>query len=92
VLDEAGWHTHISVTGRVAELRDDTGLVDIDRIARHYINQPYPDRVRPRTTAVVDIISWHAWGPTPATDDRVAGEPRPRHHRRRARTRTRQRC
>jgi PPOX class probable F420-dependent enzyme len=63
VLDEAGWHTHVSVTGRVAELRDDTGLVDIDRIARHYINRPYPDRVRPRTTALVDITSWHAWGP-----------------------------
>jgi PPOX class probable F420-dependent enzyme len=63
VLDEAGWHTHVSITGTVAELRDDPGLVDIDRIARHYINQPYPDRARPRITALVDITSWHAWGP-----------------------------
>ncbi|GIH15051.1 PPOX class F420-dependent oxidoreductase [Rugosimonospora africana] len=63
VLDEAGWHTHVSITGTVAELRDDTDLADIDRIAQHYINQPYPDRERPRTTALVDITSWHAWGP-----------------------------
>lgn len=63
VLDEAGWHTHVSVIGTVAELYDDTDLADIDRIARHYIGQPYPDRERPRVTALVDVTSWHAWGP-----------------------------
>ena len=63
VLDEAGWHTHVSVTGTVAELYDDKDLTDIDRIARHYIGRPYPDRDRPRVTALVDILSWHAWGP-----------------------------
>src|SRR5262249_18476504 len=63
VLDEAGWATHVSVTGTVTELREDTGLVDIDRIARHYVGRPYPDRERPRMTAVVDITGWHAWGP-----------------------------
>ena len=63
VLDEAGWHTHVSVTGTVVELRDDPDLHDIDRIARHYIGRDYPDRERPRVTALVDITSWHAWGP-----------------------------
>lgn len=63
VLDEAGWHTHVSVTGTVVDLRDDPDLVDIDRIARHYIGRDYPDRQRPRVTALVDVVSWHAWGP-----------------------------
>jgi PPOX class probable F420-dependent enzyme len=63
VLDEAGWHTHVSVTGTVAEMYDDVDLADIDRVARHYIGMPYPDRERPRVTALVDITSWHAWGP-----------------------------
>lgn len=35
VLDEAGWHTHISVQGRIGEMRADEGLIDIDRLARH---------------------------------------------------------
>jgi PPOX class probable F420-dependent enzyme len=63
VLDQQGWYTHVSLTGAVADLRDDPDLHDIDRIAQHYIGTPYPDRVRPRTTAVIDVTSWHAWGP-----------------------------
>src|SRR3954463_13738968 len=31
VLDFPGWYTHVSVQGRVVELYDDEGLVDIDR-------------------------------------------------------------
>ena len=63
VLDQAGWYTHVSLTGTVADLRDDTDLSDIDRIAQHYVKSPYGERSRPRITAVIDITSWHAWGP-----------------------------
>jgi hypothetical protein len=42
VLDEADWYTHVSITSHVEELRDDTSLADIDRIARHYTGNPYP--------------------------------------------------
>lgn len=63
VLDEAGWHTHVSITGTVVELYDDANLADIDRIATHYIGKPYPDRERPRVTALIEIATWHAWGP-----------------------------
>jgi PPOX class probable F420-dependent enzyme len=63
VLDQAGWYSHVSLTGTVSELRDDADLSDIDRIARHYTGEPYPTRERPRITAVVDVTSWHAWGP-----------------------------
>jgi PPOX class probable F420-dependent enzyme len=63
VLDEAGWYTHVSLTGTVAEIRDDPDMVDIDRIARHYTGKEYPNRERPRVTAVIDITSWHVWPP-----------------------------
>lgn len=63
VLDQAGWYTHVSVTGTVSELREDTDLRDIDRIARHYTDEPYANRERLRITAVIDVTSWHAWGP-----------------------------
>ncbi|WP_349878076.1 PPOX class F420-dependent oxidoreductase [Micromonospora sp. HUAS YX12] len=62
VLDEQGWYTHISLIGRVAELRDDEGLADIDRISQHYTGRPYPRRDRPRVSAWIEIERWHGWG------------------------------
>lgn len=62
VLDDDGWYTHVSLIGRVAELRDDTDLADIDRIARHYTGDPYPRRDRGRVSAWIDVDRWHGWG------------------------------
>ncbi|GAB3806359.1 PPOX class F420-dependent oxidoreductase [Micromonospora zhanjiangensis] len=62
VLDEAGWYTHVSIIGRVVELRPDEGLADSDRLARHYTGQPYPVRDRARVSAWVEIDRWHGWG------------------------------
>jgi PPOX class probable F420-dependent enzyme len=62
VLAEDGWYTHVSLIGRVAELRDDEGLADIDRLARHYIGRPYPQRDRGRVSALIEIDRWHGWG------------------------------
>ncbi|MFI6128570.1 PPOX class F420-dependent oxidoreductase [Micromonospora sp. NPDC051141] len=62
VLDEQGWYTHLSIVGRVVELRDDTDLADIDRLARHYTGQPYPRRERGRVSASIEIDRWHGWG------------------------------
>ncbi|MEU6841978.1 PPOX class F420-dependent oxidoreductase [Streptomyces sp. NPDC046716] len=62
VLDKDDWYTHVSLIGRAVELRPDEGLADIDRIARHYTGGPYPDRVRSRVTAVVEVERWHGWG------------------------------
>jgi hypothetical protein len=33
LLDESDWYTHVSMTGHVEELREDTDLADIDRLA-----------------------------------------------------------
>lgn len=62
VLDEAGWYTHISIIGRVAETRPDEDLADIDRLARHYMGNDYPMRDRDRVSAWIEIDRWHGWG------------------------------
>ncbi|MFF9479289.1 PPOX class F420-dependent oxidoreductase [Streptomyces sp. NPDC014733] len=62
VLDEGDWYTHLTLVGRVAELRPDEGLKDIDRLARRYLGTPYPRRDRARVTAWIEIDRWHGWG------------------------------
>jgi PPOX class probable F420-dependent enzyme len=61
-LKEGDWYTHVSVQGRVVEMYDDPGLADIDRLSRHYRGRPYPDRVRKRVSAWIEIDHWHGWG------------------------------
>ncbi|MBB2902044.1 PPOX class probable F420-dependent enzyme [Kineococcus radiotolerans] len=61
-LAEGDWYTHVSVQGRVTEIRDDAGLADIDRVSIHYTGGPYPNRDRPRVTVLVEIERWHGWG------------------------------
>lgn len=68
VLDSADWHTHVSMQGRVVDLRDDPGLADIDRLARHYIGVPYPKRQRKRISATIEVDRWHGWGAAENTD------------------------
>jgi PPOX class probable F420-dependent enzyme len=61
-MDPDSWITHVSLQGRVVDMADDPGLVDIDRLAQHYIGQRYPNRERGRVSAWVDIDHWHGWG------------------------------
>ncbi|GGK70267.1 PPOX class F420-dependent oxidoreductase [Streptomyces flaveus] len=62
VLDEGNWYTHITLIGRVVDLRDDEGLADIDRLCQHYGGRPYPQRDRARVSAWIEIDRWHGWG------------------------------
>jgi PPOX class probable F420-dependent enzyme len=62
VLDEGGWYTHVAITGHIEELREDTDLADIDRIARHYTGEPYAQRDRRRYSAWIAVDGWHGWG------------------------------
>lgn len=61
-LDEAEWYTHVSLIGRIVEIRDDQGLVDIDRLSTHYGGGPYPKRDSPRVSAWMQVDRWHGWG------------------------------
>ncbi|MET9064005.1 PPOX class F420-dependent oxidoreductase [Streptosporangium sandarakinum] len=62
VLDEGNWYTHVSIIGRVVEIRDDEDLKDIDRLSIHYGGNPYPRRDRKRVSAWIEIDRWHGWG------------------------------
>ena len=62
VLDGARWYTHVTVRGRVVEWRYDPELVDIDRLSTHYTGRAYPNRERPRVSALVEIERWHGCG------------------------------
>jgi PPOX class probable F420-dependent enzyme len=62
VLASDDWYTHVSVQGRLVDLRDDRDLVDIDRLSQHYRGQPYPTRDRPRLSGWIDVERWHGWG------------------------------
>jgi PPOX class probable F420-dependent enzyme len=62
VLDGADWYSHVALQLRVVEIADDTGLADIDALARHYLGSEYPNRRRPRVSVRADVTKWMAWG------------------------------
>jgi PPOX class probable F420-dependent enzyme len=53
-LGQDEWYRHASLLGEVAEIREDEGLGDIDRLARHYTGQPFRNRERRRFSALVE--------------------------------------
>jgi PPOX class probable F420-dependent enzyme len=67
-LDEDNWYTHVSVQGRVVEMLDDQGLVDIDRLSTHYGGGAYSNRESARVSAWIEIESWHGWGSAKKVD------------------------
>ncbi|WP_219924142.1 PPOX class F420-dependent oxidoreductase [Nocardioides campestrisoli] len=62
VLDEGSWYTHVTLIGHVVEIYDDEGLADIDALSTHYQGGPYPQRDRPRVSALIEIERVHGWG------------------------------
>lgn len=62
VLDDTDPLTHLSVIGHVADMREDTGLADIDRLSRRYDGRDYQQRDRRRYSAWIEIDVWHGWG------------------------------
>jgi PPOX class probable F420-dependent enzyme len=68
VLDDDTWYTHLSIQGRVVEMRDDAELADADRLARRYLGMPYPKRERRRVSAWIEVERWHGWGAAENTD------------------------
>ena len=59
VLDLGDWYRAVTVLGRVVELRDDEGLVDIDRLSQRYRGAQYWNRGRKRVTALIEPERWH---------------------------------
>lgn len=61
VLGQDDWYTHVSLQGRVAELKEDPDLADIDRLSTHYTGRPYPVRDQGRVSAWIEPARWHGW-------------------------------
>jgi PPOX class probable F420-dependent enzyme len=59
VIEIADWYHAVTILGRVAELRDDEGLADIDRLSQRYRGKPYWNRDRKRVTALIEPERWH---------------------------------
>lgn len=59
VLDLGDWYRAVTVLGTVVEIRDDEGLVDIDRLSQRYRGAPYRNRTRRRVTALIQPERWH---------------------------------
>jgi PPOX class probable F420-dependent enzyme len=56
------WYSHVSLIGRVDQMRDDPDLADIDRISRMYRCEPYRRRDEVLVTAVATVERWHTYG------------------------------
>ena len=66
VLDEQSWYKHVSLIGRIVDIHDDVGLVDIDRLARRYTGSAYPERMHRRVSMWMALDVWHGWDATGA--------------------------
>jgi PPOX class probable F420-dependent enzyme len=62
VLAAEGWHTYVSLQGKVTRMEDDVDLTDIDRLSQHYLGKPYWARDSKRISAWIEIERWHGWG------------------------------
>ena len=61
VLGES-FYDHVSLLGRVVEIRDDTDLEDIDRLSLRYLGETYDDREYVGASVVARVDRWHTWG------------------------------
>ena len=61
VLAADDWYRYVTLLGRVAAIEPVRRSRAIDRLSRHYTGRPYPDRVRPRVSAWIEVVSRHAW-------------------------------
>ena len=61
VLQKDDWYHHVSLSGAVERIEDDTDLADIDRIAVRYTGKPYRNRTSPRVSAWMRPERWHQW-------------------------------
>jgi PPOX class probable F420-dependent enzyme len=61
VLGKDVWYQQATLTGRVAEIADDTDLEGIDRLSTHYTGDPYARRDQQRVSAWIEVEAWYAW-------------------------------
>jgi PPOX class probable F420-dependent enzyme len=59
------WYDHVSLRGRVAEMRADPDWADLDAVSQHYRGVPYPrDAGYQPSTVIVEVDAWHEFHST----------------------------
>ena len=61
VFDGGDWYRHLTVLGRIDEIRDDPDLADIDRLALHYTRRAFRNREAVRLSALIVPDRWYGW-------------------------------
>jgi PPOX class probable F420-dependent enzyme len=56
------WYNQLSLLGRVVEIREDSGLADIDALSQRYRGEPYEDRSYTGVSVLFEVDRWHTWG------------------------------
>lgn len=62
IVSTSDWYSHVLILGRVAEIRRDPHLADVDRLSQRYRGEPYWNRERKSVSAVIEPERWFAWG------------------------------
>ena len=54
------WYNHVSLRGRVVEMRADPDWADLDAVSQHYRGVPFPrDAGYHPSTVIVEVDGWH---------------------------------
>jgi PPOX class probable F420-dependent enzyme len=56
------WYNQLSLLGRAVEIREDSGLADIDALSQRYLGEPYEDRSYTGVSVLFEVDRWHTWG------------------------------
>jgi PPOX class probable F420-dependent enzyme len=56
------WYNQLSLLGRVVEIREDSGLADIDALSQRYLGESYEDRSYTGVSVLFELDRWHTWG------------------------------
>lgn len=56
------WYNQLSLLGRAVEIRDDSGLADIDALSQRYLGEAYEDRSYAGVSVLFEVERWHTWG------------------------------
>jgi PPOX class probable F420-dependent enzyme len=56
------WYSHVSLLGRIVDVRDDTDLAVLDRLSERYWGKPYTNRELVCIAAWTRIDRYHSFG------------------------------
>lgn len=57
------WYRHVSVYGQVVEIKEDSDISDMDRLAIRYTGKRFRNRSAHRVSAWIEPAGWHGWDP-----------------------------